>query len=234
MDRVFSHSGDVGDLIAALPTIRALGGGHLRLFSSGHTSHPMTPQKVDSVASLLQRQSYLKSVRFAQSPEGTNLDEWRNHYRGHLNISDMVAEAFGVAHSPREEPWIALPDCKMVARVVIHRSARYNNHNFPWMTICEKYRGDTVFVGSPDEHMAFQHYAGPISYHWTRNYLDLASVIGGADLFIGNQSSPFWVAEGMKTTLILEVCEGFPNCLFERNGVTHVRGDGAVTLPDLD
>ena len=89
-----------------------------------------------------------------------------------------------------------------------------------------------VFVGSPDEHFAFQQYAGPVSYHHTPDYLELAQVIAGADLFIGNQSSPFWVAEGLKAPTVLEVCLYCSNCHFDRDRVIYGR-DRTVDLPDL-
>ena len=37
MSETYSHSGDVGDLLAALPTIKARGGGKLALFPASYT-----------------------------------------------------------------------------------------------------------------------------------------------------------------------------------------------------
>jgi len=62
--------------------------------------------------------------------------------------------------------------------------------------------------------------------------LDLAQVISGADLFIGNQSCAYAIAEGLKKRAVLEVCTWLPNCLFHRPDVTH-GWDFGTKLPDL-
>ena len=68
----------------------------------------MSRERAESVAALLRLQPYLSAVDWGPDPEGTNLDEWRNHYKGHLNLADMVADTFGVPHSPRNEPWLCV------------------------------------------------------------------------------------------------------------------------------
>ena len=43
------------------------------------------------------------------------------------------------------------------------------------------------------------------------NFLQLASIIAGCKFFIGNQSFPFSLAEGLKVKRLLEVCYWCPN-----------------------
>ncbi len=51
------------------------------------------------------------------------------------------------------------------------------------------------------------------------NFLELAAVIAGSKLFIGNQSFPFSIAEGLKATRLLEVYHRIPNVIPEgKNG----------------
>ena len=48
--------------------------------------------------------------------------------------------------------------------------------------------------------------------------IDLFELISGCELFIGNQSFPYSLAEGIKKPAIQETdFEGVPNCVFERD-----------------
>ena len=182
----------------------------------------MTRERVESLRSLLEHQEYIHGVEWMETPQGINLDDWRSHYRNDLNISDMVSSCFGVPHYPRNEPWLTVPE-KKLARVVFHRSPRYHNWNMvaTWKRAWEKYRWEIIFVGHPQEHADFCTYVGPVSYYPTQDYLHLASVIAGCELYMGNQSSPFWLAEGLKKRLVLEACLNPQNCHFERPNFTY-------------
>lgn len=213
---VFSHSGDIGDLIAHLPIIKANGGGKLVLFVSASTGFRMTKQRADSLRPLLERQPYIESVEWKDSPEGMNLDNWRRNYKNNLNLTDMACDCFGLPHPDRQEPWLAV-EPNPIAKVVIARSPRYRNKSFPWHTIYESLPlNDCVFVGHPDEHADFSHHYGPISYRYTPDMYELARVIAGCRLFVGNQSSPLWVAEALKKPLCLEVDHRCENCHWQR------------------
>ncbi|WP_020469326.1 glycosyltransferase family protein [Zavarzinella formosa] len=245
MSEVFSHSGDIGDLIAALPTMKALGGGRLNLFPSRHTGHRMTPERAASLKPLLEIQPYVSSVQWSEGPVGTNLDKWRSHYKTNLNLADMVSECHGVPHYPRENPWLEVDRPDKVARVVMGRSPRYHNWNFVavWKSAWEKYRLDAVFVGSPEEHADFCLQVGPLPYFKTDNHLQLARVIAGSELCLFNQTGNFWLAEGMKKQTVLEVCLKTQNCHFSRRGLTYgvnehtqlpVLSEGIPLKPSLD
>jgi hypothetical protein len=54
-----------------------------------------------------------------------------------------------------------------------------------------------------------------IEFLRTDNYLQLAQVIQGSLMFIGNQSSPYAVAEGLKVRRVLEVFSKLPNVMPE-------------------
>jgi hypothetical protein len=43
--------------------------------------------------------------------------------------------------------------------------------------------------------------------------LHMAEVIAGCDTFVGNQSFPFAIAEGLKVTRVLESYQGAPNVI---------------------
>ena len=102
--KVYSHSGDCGDLIYALSTLPQLGGGRLVLFPAACSGWRMKPRCAASLRPLLEAQHYVEGVEWAEEPRGINLDKWRWHYTDDLNIADMVADTFGVPHYPRELP----------------------------------------------------------------------------------------------------------------------------------
>ena len=229
---VFSSAGDCGDVIYSLPAVRALGGGALRLFPAPYTSARMTPATAESLATLLRCQPYVTDIAFAESPEGINLDAWRQCNRSDLNVADLVCLALGVPPQPRDEPWLTVPRPRKVARVLLHRSARYHNWAFPWHRVYEKYKPEAAVVGTPDEHRDFCAYLGPLPYVATPTFLDLAEVIAGCELLVGNQSAPMAVALGLGKPLVQEVCLSIPNCFFERRNATYGY-DAHVELPDL-
>jgi hypothetical protein len=119
--------------------------------------------------------------------------------------------------------------------VVINRTARYHNVGFPWKKVAERFRDQSVFVGTEEEHREFVRECGwRLPHHKTRNFLELARVIAGCKLFIGNQSSPYAIAEGLKKPAILEVWHDDANCLFFRDGVTHVWKSEDLIFPTID
>lgn len=234
MSEVFSHSGDQGDLLAHLPIVRGLGGGKLILFPSSYTGYRMTPERVANMAPLLLSQPYIHGVEWASVPSGRNLDDWRNHYKHGLNITDMACDTFGLAFLEREQPWLVV-DPQPVARVIFARSGRYHNDAFPWVKVYERYKSAAVFVGTSAEHNEFERDIGPIDWHPTADMLDLARVIAGCELFVGNQSSPYWIAEGLKVPTLLEITHFPNNSHWERAANLHGwSADWLGCLPPLD
>ncbi|HEX5271548.1 MAG TPA: hypothetical protein VFW33_13720 [Gemmataceae bacterium] len=160
--QVFNSAGDCGDVIYSLPAMKALGGGTLRLYPAPYTTTRMTPTLAESLATLLRQQPYVADCRCAEQPEGIDLDAWRRSYRADLNVADLVCDSLGVPPHPREEPWLAVPRPRKVARVLLHRSARYHNWAFPWRRVYERYGREAAVVGTPEEHRGFCAYLGPL------------------------------------------------------------------------
>lgn len=237
----FKHSGDWGDIIYSLPTIRALGGGVIYLTESRITRQRMTPEVADKIASLLRHQPYIKDVKFGapSAPVDYDLDDfrifWRTKPKFGKSICDWHLECFGMDVNSKDAPWITV-DCVTEVPgkpVVVNRTPRYQNPAFPWKKVAEKYRDKACFVGTGDEYERFcKDHKWNLPHVQTKNFLELARVIAGCKLFIGNQSSPYAIAEGLKKKAVLEVWDTDPNCIFDRPNVYHGR-DKNVTLPDL-
>jgi FkbM family methyltransferase len=230
----FCHAGDIGDVIYSLPTIRAMGGGSLILHSADGTRQRMTASTVELLRPLLEAQSYIDSVRFSQTPEGYPLDSWRKRmFPVGCNLADRTLDMLGLPHIEREYPWIKV-EARFAARVIIHCSPRYRNPKFPWSLISGKYGDDLAFVGLPEEFRDFKSRFGAIRYFRPKNFLEMARIIAGAELYIGNQSAPLAIAFAMRKKILVEQSPepNEWNCHFARPNVTYVL-NGTEKLPEL-
>ena len=226
MSKRFSHSGDIGDLLAALPVIKQLGGGELVLFPAPYTGFRMTTERVENLRQFLELQPYITGVRWATGPEGTNLDVWREPCEGHknLNLSDMIAMTLGQPYPDREQPWLKIDRPNRIAPVIFGRSHRYRNHQVEWDQIYREYARQAVFVGTSEEHYDFERAVGPINYYSSPTYLDLARVVSGADLVVANQTSIRWLAEGYKIPVLVEVDPAIDNTYWQRTAAYYLYG----------
>lgn len=220
----FGHSGDLGDIIWALPTIRAAGGGRLSLINyPGRTTFPMTEERFNAIRPLLLQQTYVDDVRFAGDDisQQTNINGFRDHCSHNRNLADAHLATHGLPFLHRNHAWLHVNISNRCVPIVFARSARYQNDRFPWQQIVEAYGRYAVFLGSQDEHVAFISNFGHVPFMQTSDLLEAAKVIAGAQLFIGNQSCLHAIAEGLKQNIILEVYPSQPNCIFSRMGVIH-------------
>lgn len=239
----YKHAGEPGDITYSLPVIRALGGGVLCLHAENWTRERMDQAKVDSIKSLLETQPYIEEVRWLKEGEvvDVNLNDFRSPYFKQFgkpgfpvrrNLCEWMLLTHGVPVEEQNTRWLTNIEPIQRAKVVINRTPRYQNKLFPWPKVVEKYGADLGFVGSTQEHRQFCLQFGQVPRIETASLLALAQVIAGAELFIGNQSCPYAIAEGMKKRAVLEVCRWLPNCLFDRADVIH-GWDANFELPDL-
>lgn len=242
--KTYQTAGDWGDICYALPVIRYHGPGILLFEAVTYTREPMTAGRWETIAPLLEVQPYIRGTRPLNA--GERVDHNLNDFRALLfgaahrrqlqidkSLQSWMFEAHGVPNSEGETAWLTVPEPQRVAKVVINRSPRYHNARFPWRRVAEKYAGDIVFIGPEQEHKEFcdrNHVHVP--RHPTANFLEAAQVIAGAELFIGNQSCCYAIAEGLKKPAVLEVFLPMPNCLYSRPNVWH-GFTGDVHLPDL-
>lgn len=240
----FRHAGDFGDVVYSGVVIRYVvtdGKPAILAFEAGgYTRQKLTPDVYKLIAPLMLAQPYIgEVVQFrAGMNVDVNLNDFRKllskNWRAQVSLCQWMCRAHGVPEEEMDKAWITVPEPKRVASVIVNRSGRRHNTAFPWAKIREKYREHgCLFVGYESEYDAFRASVWPdIAYHHTDDCLQLAEVIAGADLFIGNQSLPYAIAEGMKKPAILEVWAGHADCLFHRPDCWH-GWDHTVTLPDL-
>lgn len=239
----FRTSGDLGDCVYKLGVIRRFAGGSHRLCLVDRNLVPprtnLLTFRAEVIAPLIRAQPYIESCECSEEAVDLDLSHFRPHYsRSHSLMWSQFEYAkvrFPELQMDRgREAWLsATPDLDYMGRVIIARSPRYNNAAMPWAEIVKKYGERILFVGIDAEYHNFCSAYGNVERLVLENYLKLAQVLMGAELFIGNQSSPFAVAEGLKVRRILEVCLSNCDCIYQGGDVQHVT-DGTVKLPNLD
>ena len=121
------------------------------------------------------------------------------------------------------------PSLATKGRIVVARSPHYQNRYFPWQEVLRTYSDRMIFVGHPGEHLAFCREAGHVPCLPTVDLYEAARLIAGSAQFIGNQSSPYAIAEGLKHPSLQETNLDCPDCIFPRPNARHCY-DGGLDL----
>jgi hypothetical protein len=221
----FLHSGDLGDIIYGMPAMRDSGGGVLYLMSTPEITKPMTQARFDAVAPLIKAQKYIDDVRWWRGESiSHNFAQFRSRYKRTVNLSETQAVFIGTDPKGWAKPWLEV-QAATNDRVIIHRSPRYHSHWFPWRAILDHFKSKVLYCGVKDEFEAFVALYGPVDFYQPKDFLELGKIIAGSALFIGNQSSPYAVAEGLKHRSIQETFEDVPDVRFPRDNAAFVMGD---------
>lgn len=246
--QVVGTEGDLGDAVVLLCALSQLEGGpHTLLLQQSAVTKMKTPEALgvfDRVFSpLAKAQPYIKECRVENPGE----QAWWNSggFRGkgmHAKtktlysavLSHLISEK-GIGRGFKsDQPWLSVkPSQKTKDRVVISRSDRYRNPYMPWAKIVKFYGDRLLFVGTENEHGRFCNESGKVEHLKTSDLLDLAGAIEGSLLFIGNQSCPMAVCEGLKHSSIQETALWIPDCIYKRANAQYSY-NGAVTLPGFD
>jgi len=243
-----TSAGDLGDLVYLLGVLSEVPNGpHTLLLQTSSETKIKTDADLkrfaDMVIPLAKRQPYIADCRILQ---GDDVVDWRSQgFRGKGRWCPMVtllgAKAYHLQmclgygqHIKGQNAWLSVdPMPAASGRVIINRTGRYRNPYFPWPEIVNFYGDRLVFVGQPHEYLEFCSQFGMVEFHRTHHLLEVAEIIAGSDLFIGNQSCANACAEGLKHRLIQETALDIPDCIFIRPNAQHV-ADGACVLPGFD
>lgn len=231
----FQHAGDAGDIIYSLPVVRFMGGGDFYLQAADFTRVKMTPERVGMFKRLLEAQYYIREVKFHYGrATSVDLNFFRTRMTEHLwdeTLVEMHCRAFGVPETELDKPWI-YAEPRREADVIINLTPRYRNREFPWKEVYLKYGSRAAFVGSKDEHAQFVAHYGPIPHCDTKDLMDVAMVIKGSKLFIGNQSCPLAIAHAMCHPTFCEYSRNACNGMVRKINCTGTAGKN-VELPDV-
>jgi len=236
----FGSSGDLGDIIYLLPIIQQMAGENCLWLYDRPWTRPLR-HYFDSIAPLLRAQPYISMVSFG----GEGILDLSPFRSVHTNPNTLLYsqalwanKKYGLEMPLGDKQWLyASPAKESSGKVVFSRSARYHNPYFPWKGLVEHYGSKALFIGLPEDHTDFCANFGEVEHFPTQNFLQIAEIIAGSELFIGNQSSPFAVAEGLKHPRILEASVLYPDCVYPQAAnlpsVQHIV-DGDVVLPATD
>jgi hypothetical protein len=216
----FKHGGDLGDTVLFLPTLKHHNAG-LILHHYHRCRDPYTALHADVILPLVQAQPYCPEARYwlpsdADNPDIQDGNSWRNSYNGYSQLCYAQTLCYGVTLEELQQPWITVQP-KPIAPVVINRSTRYNGH----LDYHLAQHHESVFIGHRYEHDYFCERYYPIPYCPTVNLLEVAEIIAGSKVFIGNQSCCYAISEGLKHPTVQEVCPHCQTCLWERNNMAY-------------
>ena len=239
MQRV-KHSGNVGDLIYSLPAMKQIGDDielHLILDVPLQAvgEHPnkgvqMTAKMADMVRPLLFATDFIKAVKIMTEPVEVDYDfdlfRKFHNYTGH--ISQWYFHIYPKLTCDLSQPIDFNIKPKTPERpIVLNRTARYHNPTFDYSVLLP-YQEKITFVGLPDEFRVISAKLPKITYTQVNDFAELAALIKGSELFIGNQSMAYAIAEVMKHPRIVETCPYANNVI-----PTGANGYGCMTLVNL-
>lgn len=228
----FVHSGNAGDIIYALPTIKKIHqliqkpvNLYLKLDQPHnlalHFKHPLgnvmlNQQMAEMLLPLLSSQSYLNICGiYSNQRIDIDLDQMRRAGlmldRG--SIARWYGYIFGI-NADLYQSWLQVkPNLNYVDKIVIARSQRYRSPFVDYSFL--KNYPNLVFIGVQAEFEDIKLQLPNIEYSKVPNFLELTEIIAGCKFFIGNQSFPFSIAEALKVPRILETFFDTPNVIPE-------------------
>lgn len=249
----FLHSGTAGDTVYSLAAVKKMGGGEYRIGIEnlerilphyGYRADECDPahrgrytlKDYEMLAPLIAHQSYITDVK-PWYPGDAEPDVNLDHYRAVLyrsfegNIVESYFRTFNLAWTPAEyeNTWLEADPIREAA-VVVNSTPRYRDPEAAgiWLDMCTNagLEHNGIFVGTPAEHEQFVINTGcKIPYRAVQDFLELASLIQGADLFLGNQSMAYSIAVGLGKASVLEIHKIKPmqysECYFPRSNIQY-------------
>jgi len=233
--KVFHHSGDYGDMIYGLAAIRAAGGGVL--YVSDKTQHELrqrqTQATFSNIESLLNVQEYIWRASWTgeKFDPDYDLNRFRDNYVRGKSLLTQQCNVVGEVYD-ETQPWLKVDFAMAIPgkQAVVSRSGHYHNSLFPWKNMVKQFGKRMVFVGLDDEYDAFIKSFGEIDRVKTPTLLDVARLIQGTGLFIGNQSAPMSIALGLGARVIQETWDGPSISLGDLDATWDGKGDANCIL----
>ena len=215
----FLHSGKLGDIVWAMPTIQYLGGGTLYLkideIDFGINEIKLTESSAYSIMSFLKSQDYIHDVKIYKNESiDYDLDQFRRYIFNipQITIAESVLLGQGIRGNHEEKlsrPWVSVDkDENVLNKIIISRTSRYHTNEVNSFYFKLKERNLSkhgVFVGLPEEYEKFEKtYRTGIEYYSTPTVLDLAKAIAASKFFVGNENLANALNESMKKISFLE------------------------------
>ncbi len=209
----FYHHGSMGDIIYSLPTVIAYRVKANYYFRKEHHR--------DFVYNLLKVQPYIKELWARRTLNGqikrgvpyVNFRLARDvawvKRSQHLVTSHL--EPFNKEYD-LSQSWLHNIEPKHVCDIIINRTLNYHDKEEIDWQLLKPYKDRCIFIGFLWEFERFDRYEMDIEFYRVRDALEVAQIIKGSKIFVGNQSLCFSIAEALKHPRCLEVCYEFNNC----------------------
>jgi len=227
------HSGNLGDIIYALPTCYLLGVNHLVLnvcTDPAFGGRILTDQAAKSLAPLLLAQRNIERVTVVKSnvpweyaqPSDIGVDYILDGFRAYGSVKNLHLVYQHAApyklNVDASKPWLSVPKSATnhVPRkpfLVVGLTARYRRYERDYYEklLCDIPPEFIYFVGLPVDQI--QRLGLPGEVYQTDDFAALAAFIQKAVFFIGNPSFPYALAEGLKVPRFVELpleCNVYP------------------------
>lgn len=177
---------------------------------------------------LLDGQECLNEVAlYDHQPIDVDLNEFRKYAIQMPHMHLVSCHEYATArHTDGYQPWLKYPP-KEVAPIVINRSER----NLGWLEwrLLLPHRKKCIFIGLKKEWLMFNDLLD-VEYYDCQDLYELACVVAGSQLFIGNQSLFNSIAVAMHHPLCLEVNPQAPNSMPFKNGHTRLTNELLETI----
>ena len=218
----FLHSGQLGDLIYSLATIKELSKSHkCKLYIQIDKPMPLnygnSSKKVfiskrsgDLIFPLLRNQDFLDAVDIYKDEKiDINLDLFRDIP---INLSFYSTRWFshmcGININVENTFLSAKPHNLIKNKIIIHRSPRYRNPyiNYKFLNNVK----NLLCIGLEDEFKNLKKEIDNLEFHDCKDFLEMAEIIKASKFYIGNMSFQYVMAEGLKIPRLLEASPDFP------------------------
>ena len=234
----YKHSINIGDLYSLLPSLKEIFkkyGRKAKVFQRinmpGHyyagATHPTKDEKgaevtmnkkmFEMVKPLIEYQSYVESFDIWTGQKiDVDFDKMRSGFVNMPNgsINRWPFYLFPDMATDLSKKWLEVPrkiDQRTKGKILINFTERYRNHMIAYFFLKE-YSGQLIFTGTKSEYEFFCGEWGlEMPYLEVTDFLELAVAINSCKLFVGNQSSAFQIAEGLKKKRAVELCSFAPN-----------------------
>ena len=217
----FLHSGQLGDLVYSLATIKELSKDHkCKLYIQINKPMPdeynslkkffISKRSGDLILPLLKKQSFLDSVNIYDGEKiDINLDLFREIP---INLSFYSTRWFshlaGINLDVNDTFLSTKPHDSIKNKIVIHRSPRYRNAYINYEFLRNK--ENLLCIGLENEYHELKKEVKSLEFHDCKDFLEMAEIIKASKFFIGNMSFQYIIAEGLKVPRLLEASPDFP------------------------
>lgn len=219
-----NHSGNCGDILYSLPAMRQAHRNtgedvHVYLVVNQRASyaadidHPMgmvmmTQKAAEMLKPLLLSTDFIREVTITDTKPQCDydFDKFRtigHPYSGH--ISRWYFYTYPELTCNLSEPIFIPKDPTKQYDIVINRTNRYHGAGWDYL-VFRQWQHRMTFVGLPEEYQVLKAKLPQMQYAPVEDFLELAQIITASNVFVGNQSMAFAIAEITKHPRALEIC----------------------------